>query len=107
MRKCEFCGEEFDVIDTQNAFDYITELSYLKVKPDLCFSCAVEAVDFKMKGVYFETCDCCGKKFDRFEDEERFENAEATFEDKTLEDYWRPLTLCCDCVLEKINGGMK
>ena len=62
MRKCEFCGEEFDVIDTQNAFDYITELSYLKVKPDLCFTCAVQAVDFKMKGVYFETCDCCGKK---------------------------------------------
>lgn len=61
MRKCEYCGEEFDVIDTQNAFDYITELSYLKVKPDLCFSCAVEAVDSKMKGIYFETCDCCGK----------------------------------------------
>lgn len=102
MRKCIFCGNEFDVVTTQNDFDYVTGLSYNKIKPDLCFSCAVEAVESEMEGVYYETCDCCGKKFDLFEAEKRFIDAQATFEDETLEEQWRPLTLCCDCALNKL-----
>lgn len=107
MRKCKLCGEEFDVIETQKDFDYVTALSYMKIKPDMCFRCALEAVETKAKGVYFETCDRCGEEFDLFEDEERFENAYSTFEEETLEEQWQPLTLCSDCALEKINGGVK
>lgn len=53
MKKCKLCGQAFDVVETQKDFEYITGLSYMKIKPDLCFRCAAEAVEIKTKGVYF------------------------------------------------------
>lgn len=103
MRKCIVCGDTFDVVETQKDFEYVTGLSYMKIKPDLCFRCAVEAVELKIEDVYFEKCERCGEPFDLFADEERFINAHATYEEETLEEQWQPLTLCCDCALEIIK----
>ncbi len=108
MKKCEWCGNEFDVEEAEDIFEDETfMLSYQSVKKCLCGNCAVEAIKDAVDGVYFETCEKCGKEFDLFEDEMEFANQFDWFNGMVLRDYWKEQILCADCALEEVYKDLE
>lgn len=100
MRKCESCGKRFDPEDAE---DYFIEetflLSYDNLKKCLCGECAVKALEDKEDGIYYETCECCGKVFDLVFDEEEFASHFSWCNGTSLRDYWDDKIRCADCAL--------
>lgn len=97
MKKCSRCGKKFDPEEvSMYLFDGDTTL-YDRLRSPLCDECANEAWNDQEEGIFFDTCDKCGKEFDVFEDEFRY-NRERT--DTGLG--FRDLVdiLCCDCALD-------
>ena len=101
MKICEWCGEEFDLQDTEEQFIIATGYPYENVKKCLCASCAIEAIDDEVDGVYFEECRECGKKFDLMEERSNFDSSFGYDNDLSLQDYWDGEPLCCDCTMAK------
>lgn len=102
MPICEWCGKEFDSDDAEYEFDAeIGLLSYENIKPHLCGGCAVQAIQDEVDGVYFETCEQCGKHFDFIADNGRFTRY---FPDIDLLDCWEHQILCCDCAMEEAEA---
>ena len=103
MSKCEWCGEFFDPEDAEEYFTTETWLlSYSNVKKCLCGKCSVEAIENQVDGVYFETCERCGKTFDLIEDESAFNNHFSWFNGTSLRDHWDNQILCVECALDTI-----
>ncbi len=100
MKKCEWCGKEFEISDAEDDFDReIGFFNYRNIKKCLCGSCAIDVFNEQVDGVYFETCELCGKEFDYILDSHEFENATDTY----LTDLWDSQILCCDCALSKLK----
>lgn len=106
MAQCEFCGKDFDPDEAAEFFMEETwRLSYDNVRKCLCGSCAVKAVnDDKIDGVYFETCENCGREFDLIEEESRFANHFPWFNGTSLCDHWGDQILCADCAIEVVDS---
>ena len=97
MKICEWCGKEFDASEAENEFDIeVGMLSYQNIRKCLCGSCAVEAINDQVDGVYFEHCENCGKRFDYIMDSCEFERTTGM----DLTDFWGTQILCCDCALD-------
>ena len=105
MEKCEWCGESFDRDEADEYFSSETWLlSYSNVRKCLCGKCAVEAIEDKADGVYFETCEKCGHTFDLIEDESTFDNHFSWANGTSLRDYWKDQILCADCAIEAADA---
>ena len=105
MAVCEWCGAEFDRDDAETMFSIETSLNYDNFRICLCGDCAVEAIEDQVDGVYFETCESCGKVFDLFEDSLAFSNQFPDYNGTDLRDHWdeEGKILCCDCALDAVN----
>lgn len=101
MAICEWCGKEFDLQDAEDEFESGTfKLAYSNVRKCLCGSCSVEAIEDEVDGVYFETCEECGKEFDLAEESGEFDSNFSWENGTSLRDYWDEKILCCDCALK-------
>lgn len=96
MPKCERCGKEFDFDEEDVEFDNYRGLALENFNINVCADCAKGIVDAKEDGVYFETCEECGKEFDWFEDVGEF-YSRANGAD--LHDFDR--ILCCECAMDE------
>lgn len=102
MAKCEWCGKTFDVDEARDDFECETGLSYDNLALCLCGDCAIDAIDDEADGVYFETCEECGNRFDLFEEQSKFENGPNDY--GSLRDYWDEKILCADCAIEEAEN---
>lgn len=101
MNQCEWCSTTFDPEEADEYFTIETWLlSYNNVRKCLCGKCAVEAIESKVDGVYFETCEHCGRTFDLIEDESTFDNHFSWANGTSLRDYWEDQILCADCAID-------
>ena len=100
MPKCEWCDTEFDTQEAKDIFENeFSLMKYDNIRKCLCGSCAIQAIEDQVDGIYFETCEECGKDFDFVEECSEFEdNVDGT----SLTDWWNYGILCCDCALGKI-----
>lgn len=102
MKICSWCNEKFALSEAEDEFEIEESLfSYRNIKLCLCGKCAIQAVEDEVDGVYFETCEQCGKRFDVFVDSAEFSNHFSAFNGTTLFDYWDNQILCCDCALSE------
>ena len=75
MAVCDLCGAEFDPSEAEDEIESeFGILSYGNLEKTLCGECAIEVINCKVDGVYFETCERCEKRFDYIEDSARVEN---------------------------------
>lgn len=103
MPKCEYCGQRYDKDEAYNDFSMETySLSYSNIRKSLCADCAIQAIEDGVEGVYFETCEECGKKFDLIKEESKFESNFSWANGTSLRDYWEDKIRCCDCALKKV-----
>lgn len=104
MEKCENCGVKFDPTDAADEFEMNTLLEYNNLKVCLCADCAIEAIENSEEGIYFETCEQCGKEFDLFEDEGEFSTHFSWANGLILRDYWDDQILCAECALDLVES---
>lgn len=98
MPKCERCGKKYNYDEEVEEFDYYRSFSYDNFNIKVCAECAKEIIDAEEDGVYFETCECCGKEFDVFEEE--YEFSSRTNGDSLLD---MEEILCCECAMDKLE----
>ena len=103
--RCERCGKFFNYASSADSFETATMLSYDNLKPQLCGSCAIEAVESQEEGVYYETCEVCGRRFDFIEEASNFELAHPYGNGTKLSDTWDPSKriMCCNCAIDWEN----
>ena len=104
MAKCKWCGESFDRNDDKEYFEDETLLSYDNLKKCLCGNCAVQAIEDQGDGVYFETCEKCGKTFDLIEDEVTFSNHFPWYNGTNLRNHWNVQILCAECAIDEAEA---
>ena len=109
MENCERCGKAFDRDDAVDEFDekYNSELylSYDCIRPCLCGTCAIQAMEDKEDGVYFDICEKCGCEFDLALEDAKFRERFPWFNGTELIDYWDKEIKCADCVIEEIEAN--
>lgn len=105
MPKCEWCGTVFDLDEAESIFTSETYcLAYENITKCLCGNCAVQAIEDEVDGVYYETCEKCGKSFDLIEESAEFDRNFSWENGTSLRDYWNDQIICCDCALSKIEN---
>lgn len=97
--RCSRCGELIDKETEADYFDSETLLNYDNIRGHLCADCAIEALEAKESGVYFETCEKCGKVFDLADAESEYDSHFSVFSGVSLRDNWEEYILCSDCAL--------
>ena len=103
MDTCSRCGKEFDSYDARDFFESETfKLSYDNFNCCLCGDCAVEVIEDKEEGLYYESCEKCGKTFDLIRDESEYESHYSSYNGTDLIDCWGEYNqvLCAECALE-------
>lgn len=103
MAKCKYCGKKYDSEEAEELFALATALSYNNLRIHLCGECAISAIESMDDGVYFETCEKCGKTFDVMEESSEFDRAFSGENGVTLMDCWRDYILCCDCAIDFLD----
>lgn len=102
MAVCKLCKKTFDKEYDADTFDIeMGYLSYSNLKKSLCAECAISSIRDEVKGIYFETCERCGKTFDLFKAKRRFDSKFSWNSGATLTDFWKDDILCCDCALQE------
>lgn len=101
MAICEKCGVEFDEdevgFEFQMSVDSAFPVSYDEFGRSLCVDCAVEEFE---SGNYFDTCECCGKRFNPQDDESEFlRQVSDRFVDADMFTFG---LLCADCAANKL-----
>lgn len=100
MPKCDWCGTKFNKSEATEIFESeYAFYAYNNFHKCLCGPCAIQAIAEEVSGVYYETCEECGKTFDYIEDSAEFENQ---VDGTVLIDYWNPHILCCECAMKEI-----
>lgn len=100
MKICEWCGKSFDPEEANEYFSLDAGIfSYDKIRKCLCGECAVKAIEDKIEGVYYETCEQCGRTFDVVEEESDFDSHFSWANGTNLYDYWHNQILCAECAL--------
>jgi len=104
MPRCDWCGEKFDKEYADDFFSSETfTFSYSSFRKCLCGSCAVKAIEDEVDGVYFETCEECGKEFDPFDDNSEFRRHFNWYDTMDLWEFWKDKILCGDCAVDVLN----
>ena len=102
MAYCSRCNKEFDPDEARDYFESETfMLSYENFKEELCGECAVEVIEEKEEGYYFERCEECGKNFDLIEEEDFYSSQYPSYNGTDLIDCWNEYNkvLCAECAL--------
>lgn len=63
----------------------------------------MQAIEDEVDGVYYETCEECGKVFDFIEDSNEFGSHFNWYDRMDLRDCWRNKILCCDCAVDVLH----
>ena len=101
MAKCKWCGKSFDLDDTRDVFMIETLLNYDNLAIRLCLECAINAIDDEVAGVYYETCEECGKRFDFIEEQSKFRYYPNDY--GSLRDHWDDKIRCAECAVKKAD----
>lgn len=102
MPICEMCGKSFDLEEAEESFESDNWLlSYSNIKRCLCGECATNTIEDQADGVYYETCERCGKTFDLITAEGFFSSHFPWYNGTDLRDYWdkKQLILCAECAI--------
>ena len=101
MSTCEWCGKDYIPEDEEAEFvEEYPWLSFSGFRKNLCASCAIQAIEEEIDGVYFEQCEKCGREFDLFDAKARFMNLCDGDDGAELTDYWKEGPLCADCACD-------
>lgn len=100
MATCKHCGKEFDEPFERDTFSIeFPRLSYESFTVELCADCAREVIEDEIDGIYIETCERCGKRFDYIlETSSCLDRCGGS-----LSSFWDNDILCLDCVEETIG----
>lgn len=106
MPKCDRCGRRFDRVESD--YQFVNEypgLSFDNLNGELCFDCACRAMEAEESGIFFETCEECGKQFDFIEDRASLANDNPAYLDAELQFVWNKMhkTLCADCATSHLS----
>lgn len=75
MKTCERCGKMYDYfeeLDDLYADGFLISLE--NIRGNLCAACALKAIDDdREEGIYFETCESCGRVFDLIIEEDLYD----------------------------------
>jgi len=110
MPVCEFCERKFKTRVEEGIFaDELPSLSYENLAQTLCAACAIEAIEYNpTEDVYFDNCECCGKRFDMIEEDYEYINGAERMRvigaDKIR--YTYDETLCAECALERLYNEL-
>lgn len=97
MPKCQRCRKRFDLEEARDEFESEYSVSYDNLTEVLCGDCAISAYE-DADGAYFETCECCGKKFEPMEEEGIFSSR---IDDCGADINMFGEILCAECAEEK------
>lgn len=102
METCDRCGKIFDEDEAETEFvsEYF-DLSYQNFRGTFCADCAIQILEDKEDGYYFETCEQCGCTFDLILEESKFDDRHSWFNGTSMRDFWKDLIRCADCAMEK------
>lgn len=104
METCEWCGKKFNRMDASEEFvEAVCMLSYDNIHRCLCGSCAVEAIESQVEGIYFETCEECGEEFDYITENSKFI---VLYGDSDLMDAGNGKILCFSCASERYEKDL-
>lgn len=103
MPICEWCGKRFDKDFDSDTFEIETILCYQNLRKCLCAECAIQAIHDEVDGVYYETCERCGKTFDLIEDMGKFDSKFPWYNGTRLRDHWNTEILCADCAIDDVE----
>lgn len=108
LSTCEWCGKKFAKINAAVSFAYCDPNhsrphDYEKLTKVLCGDCAASVIFDKVDGVYFQTCDFCGKKFDVYADDLDFYNHFSYLDGEDLLNHWDDGVCCSSCALNRIE----
>jgi len=107
MPKCEWCGKSFVLSEAEDDFGMeMGILNYNNIQKCLCGACAIEAIEQEIDGVYFETCEKCGKTFDLILDKSEYSNHFSWDNGTSLYDQWDDQILCAECAIEAYEAGV-
>ncbi len=105
MPKCEWCHNIYDSVCEEDCFDSMiglgSLLQYSSIRKKLCGKCAVQAANDKVDGVFYESCEDCGRVFDWADEDARFCAHFPVENGIDLEGSWRIAgkILCADCAM--------
>jgi len=99
---CEFCGRSYKASEAEETFALeVSLILYSNMKKNLCGDCSLEAYKDQVDGIFYETCEECGKEFDFIEDRGRYDSSFPAYHGLSLDDEWEERILCCNCALDK------
>lgn len=94
MKKCSRCGSEYDKNDVNFLFADVN-----RVPVDMCEECLERAYDDGEEGLFFDTCEECGKDFDVISEKSIYDS-NVPWEDGVGFEGWGRV-LCAACALEE------
>ena len=93
MKKCDICGELFDVEEAETAAIHLLK-NYDYFSKCLCADCVEKIVDDEEEYEYFEECEVCGTRYDYYATRHEFDAQS----DLDIDDFGY---LCLECALKK------
>lgn len=103
MAICEMCGAEFEEAEAREFFeDECSSKSYDNFNKCLCGDCAVSVIYDEEDGIYFETCDRCGKTFDYIVENADFEESS---NGTSLNAWGGGSILCYECAMSEVENS--
>lgn len=101
MAVCEYCGKRFNPSDAAEEYEWDFDDSsffpYENIKKTLCAKRAAQAIEDHDDGVYYETCEECGKTFDYFDAASHFDSL---VDGISILDAGNGSILCFECAME-------
>ena len=100
------CGNDFDRDEAE--YQFINEypgLNFDNLVGDICFECARDAMEAEDSGIYLETCEECGTRFDFIENRASPAYDDPSSLDADLQFVWNRVgkILCADCARDHLD----
>lgn len=106
MKKCEYCGKEYDPEYEEDTFACeCSYLDYRNFRRNLCAECALQAIEDDDDGVYIERCEKCGCEFDLVLEKSKFSSHFPWYNGTVLTDHWSNHIQCADCAICEIEAS--
>lgn len=95
MAICTRCGEEYKKDEVS-----LLHADVSRVPVDICEQCLEDAYYSGEEGLFYDTCEECGKDFDVMDEKTRYMEFIRGDEGVTFEDFDK--ILCADCAIEEL-----
>lgn len=96
MAKCIRCGCEYDKEDV-----VLLHADVSRVPVDMCQDCLDETYDMGETGLFYDTCERCGKSYDVFEEKDTYDNQWIGAGKRAFDDFDE--VLCSDCAIQEME----